>query len=166
MSQNLISFQLSATDVTAIDGALKTLEEKLVGLIGLSTEQRSKLMKMGHKSEAFCRERVPPVAACSPPALLLVEGLPARAPARLAEPPAPHRPGLPRQPSSGAGEMARQPLRLLARVSSCTSGVPRAQPQHAADAQCTAELQTDCKDGRHRAPLATGFRLLRAVSCG
>ncbi|CAJ0718527.1 hypothetical protein LMG6871_02487 [Ralstonia edaphis] len=56
MSQNLISFQLSATDVTAIDGALKTLEEKLVGLIGLSTEQRSKLMKMGHKSEAFCRE--------------------------------------------------------------------------------------------------------------
>ena len=58
MSQNLISFQLSATDVTAIDGALKTLEEKLVGLIGLSTEQRSKLMKMGHKSEAFCREAV------------------------------------------------------------------------------------------------------------
>ncbi|CAJ0805171.1 hypothetical protein [Ralstonia thomasii] len=58
MSQNLISLQLSATDVSAIDGALKTLEEKLVGLIGLSTEQRSKLMKRGHKSEAFCREAV------------------------------------------------------------------------------------------------------------
>ena len=58
MSQNLISFQLSATDVTAIDGALKTLEEKLVGLIALSTQQRSKLVKMGKKSEAFCREAV------------------------------------------------------------------------------------------------------------
>lgn len=58
MSENLISFQLSATDVTAIDGALKTLEEKLVGLIALSTQQRSKLVKMGKKSEAFCREAV------------------------------------------------------------------------------------------------------------
>ena len=58
MSQNLISFQPSATDLTAIDGALKTLEEKLVGLIGLSVEQRSTLMKMGDKSEAFCRQAV------------------------------------------------------------------------------------------------------------
>lgn len=58
MSQNLITFQPSATDLTAIDAALKTLEDKLIGLIDLSTEQRSTLMKMGDKSEAFCRKTV------------------------------------------------------------------------------------------------------------
>ena len=58
MSQNLISFQPSAADLTAVDAALKTLEEKLAGLIDLSTEQRSTLMKMGDKSEAFCRKAV------------------------------------------------------------------------------------------------------------
>jgi len=58
MSQNLISFQPSAADLTAVDAALKTLEEKLAGLIDLSIEQRSTLMKMGDKSEAFCRKAV------------------------------------------------------------------------------------------------------------
>lgn len=55
MSQNLISFQPSPADLTAVDAALKTLEEKLAGL---SVEQRSTLMKMGDKSEAFCRKAV------------------------------------------------------------------------------------------------------------
>ncbi|MEV8470161.1 hypothetical protein [Ralstonia sp. UNC404CL21Col] len=58
MSQNLISFQPSAADLTAVDAALKTLEEKLAGLIDLSIEQHSTLMKMGDKSEAFCRKAV------------------------------------------------------------------------------------------------------------
>lgn len=56
MSQNLISFQPNATDLAAVDTALETLEKKLVGLIDLSTEQRSTLIKMGDKSEAFCRK--------------------------------------------------------------------------------------------------------------
>lgn len=63
MSQNLITFQPSAVDLTAIDAALKTLEDRLVGLIDLSIEQRSTLMKMGDKSEAFCRKTVEVLAA-------------------------------------------------------------------------------------------------------
>lgn len=58
MSQNLISLQLSAADLTAVDAALKTLEEKFAGLIDLSIEQRSTITKMGDKSEAFCRKAV------------------------------------------------------------------------------------------------------------
>lgn len=58
MPQNLISFQPTTADLAAVDGALKTLEDKLVGLIDLSIEQRSTLMKMGDKSEAFCRKAV------------------------------------------------------------------------------------------------------------
>ncbi|UGS90862.1 hypothetical protein KOL96_23465 [Ralstonia wenshanensis] len=58
MSQNLISFQISATDLAAVDGALKTLEDKLTGLIDLTIEQRRFLTKMGGKSEAFARTAV------------------------------------------------------------------------------------------------------------
>lgn len=58
MSQNLISLQLTTADLSAVDAALKTLEDKLAGLIDLSIEQRSTLTKMGDKSEAFCRKAV------------------------------------------------------------------------------------------------------------
>ncbi len=58
MPQNLISLQLAAADLTAIDGALKTLEDRLTGLIDLSPEQRRKAVKMGGKSEAFARTAV------------------------------------------------------------------------------------------------------------
>jgi hypothetical protein len=58
MPQNLISFQLSTTDLAAVDGALKTLEDKLTGLIDLSIQQRRFLTKMGDKSEAFARKAV------------------------------------------------------------------------------------------------------------
>lgn len=58
MPQNLISLQLTTTDLTAIDGALKTLEDKLTSLIDLSIEQRRFLTKMGDKSEAFARKAV------------------------------------------------------------------------------------------------------------
>ena len=50
MSQNLISLQLSTADLAALDGALKTVEDKLTGLIDLSIEQRRFLNKMGDKS--------------------------------------------------------------------------------------------------------------------
>ena len=58
MSQNLISLQLTTADLSAVDAALKTLEDKFVGLVDLSIEQRSTVTKMGDKSEAFCRKAV------------------------------------------------------------------------------------------------------------
>ncbi|MCT7308431.1 hypothetical protein [Ralstonia wenshanensis] len=58
MAQNLISLQISTADLAAVDSALKSLEDKLIGLIDLSTEQRSGVVKMGDKSEAFCRKAV------------------------------------------------------------------------------------------------------------
>lgn len=56
MSQNLISLALGPTEWKAIDTTLQTLESQLRSLIDLSTEQRSTLVKMGDKSEAFCRK--------------------------------------------------------------------------------------------------------------
>lgn len=58
MPQNLISFQLTTGDLAAVDGALKTLEDRLVSLIDLSPAQRRALVKMGDKSEAFARKAV------------------------------------------------------------------------------------------------------------
>lgn len=58
MSQNLISFAPSAADLTAIDAAIKTLEDRFASLIDLSPQQRHALTKMGDKSEAFCRKAV------------------------------------------------------------------------------------------------------------
>ncbi|MCO5398571.1 hypothetical protein [Ralstonia soli] len=54
----MISIQLAAADLTAIDGALKTLEDRLTGLIDLSPEQRRRAVKMGGKSETFARTAV------------------------------------------------------------------------------------------------------------
>jgi hypothetical protein len=56
MSQNLISLALTADQLTAIEGALATLEENLTGLIALQPAQRRALAKMGDKSEVFCRQ--------------------------------------------------------------------------------------------------------------
>lgn len=56
MAQNLVSLNLSAADITAIDGALTTLEQKFGGLVDLSLADRKSLSKMGDKSEAFCRQ--------------------------------------------------------------------------------------------------------------
>jgi hypothetical protein len=56
--QDLIDLSsLSDADWTDIDAALTTLETKLgAKLLDLTTEQRSRLTKMGDKSEAFCRQ--------------------------------------------------------------------------------------------------------------
>lgn len=56
MSQNLISLVLSADQLTAIDGALATLEQNLSGLVALQPSQRRELYKMGEKSEQFGRQ--------------------------------------------------------------------------------------------------------------
>ena len=56
MSQNLISMVLTADQLTAIDGALATLEQNLSGLLALQPSQRRELYKMGEKSEQFGRQ--------------------------------------------------------------------------------------------------------------
>lgn len=56
MSQNLISLSVSAEQLAAISAAIDTLETQLAGLIELSVDDRRKLVKMGDKSEAFCRQ--------------------------------------------------------------------------------------------------------------
>jgi hypothetical protein len=56
MSQNLLSLQFSPEQLAAIDAALASLESSLAGLIALTPDQRRALIKMGPKSEAFCRQ--------------------------------------------------------------------------------------------------------------
>ena len=56
MTQNLVAIEFSQADLDAIDGALATLEAKLDVLVTLTAEQRRKAVKMGDKSEVFCRQ--------------------------------------------------------------------------------------------------------------
>ncbi len=56
MTQNLMSLALSADDLDAVDAALATLEVRLAGLLALQPDDRRGLIKMGDKSEAFCRQ--------------------------------------------------------------------------------------------------------------
>lgn len=56
MSQNLIQLTLTAEDYAAIDDALAALETRLSSLIDLSADDRRSLVRMGEKSEAFCRQ--------------------------------------------------------------------------------------------------------------
>lgn len=58
MTQNLVSLRLAADDLTAIEAALDSLEQRLTGLVGLTPDERRQLTKMGDKSEAFCRQAV------------------------------------------------------------------------------------------------------------
>lgn len=58
MSQNVISMSLTAEQWAATDAALTALEQNLVGLLSLSATERSRMVKMGDKSEAFCRQAV------------------------------------------------------------------------------------------------------------
>ena len=56
MNQDLVAIEFSPADLDAIDGALAVLEAKLDRLIVLTPEQRHKALKMGDKSEVFCRQ--------------------------------------------------------------------------------------------------------------
>ena len=58
MSQNLIDINLTADALGAIDTALATLEAQLITLVALNPDQRKQLIRMGDKSEAFCRQAV------------------------------------------------------------------------------------------------------------
>lgn len=52
-----VSLSFTAEQLTAIDAALAELETQFSGLVGgLTVDQRKSLMKMGDKSEAFCRQ--------------------------------------------------------------------------------------------------------------
>ena len=54
--QNLISLNLTAQDLADLDGALETMRRVFASLVTLQPQQRRDLMKMGDKSEVFCRQ--------------------------------------------------------------------------------------------------------------
>lgn len=56
MSQNLVDIDLTTDALGAIDAALTALETSLAPLVALTPDQRQQLVKMGDKSEAFCRQ--------------------------------------------------------------------------------------------------------------
>ena len=57
MPQNLLSLELSAEDLTAINAALTDIESRLAGrLVALDNDARRQITKMGNKSEAFVRQ--------------------------------------------------------------------------------------------------------------
>lgn len=58
MSQNLIQLNLSPDTTASVAAALTTIETQLAGLIALTSNQRRELVRMGDKSEAFCRQAV------------------------------------------------------------------------------------------------------------
>ena len=78
VSQNRLSLTLSQAQLSAIDDALSALEAQLSGLTSLSADERRGLMKMGSKSEAFCRQTLGLLAQnpqIVPPSVHLAEGL-------------------------------------------------------------------------------------------
>ncbi|MFZ5638562.1 MAG: hypothetical protein ACOY82_18440 [Pseudomonadota bacterium] len=56
MSQNLLSLQFTEAQLAEIDAGLSALETALQGLISLTPDQRRGLVRMGAKSETFCRQ--------------------------------------------------------------------------------------------------------------
>ena len=56
MSQDLVSLQFAPADLDAVDSALAVLEAQLEALVTLTATERRKAIKMGDKSEVFCRQ--------------------------------------------------------------------------------------------------------------
>ena len=56
MTQNLVTLNLTDAQITAVNTALTELETQLAGLISLSAPVKRSVMRMGQKSEAFCRQ--------------------------------------------------------------------------------------------------------------
>ena len=54
--QNLVSMNLSADQLAAVDAALSALESNLAEMVSLTPKQRRTVPRMGDKSEAFCRQ--------------------------------------------------------------------------------------------------------------
>jgi len=55
-SQNRVSLQLTETQLAQADEAIGALEQALSVLVSLSAAERRRLVKMGPKSEVFCRQ--------------------------------------------------------------------------------------------------------------
>jgi len=55
MSKATLSLSFTDAQTVAIDAALTELETQFASLVGVSADKRRKLMKMGGKSESFCR---------------------------------------------------------------------------------------------------------------
>ena len=55
MSQNIVDLPIDATILDPLDAAITQMESSLAGLISLTPQQRHDLIKMGEKSESFCR---------------------------------------------------------------------------------------------------------------
>lgn len=78
MLQNLVSLNLTAADMTALNGALDTIRTTLGDrAVSLTPQQRQELTKMGDKSRIFCEQAVAGIRshAGSMPADLDVAGL-------------------------------------------------------------------------------------------
>ena len=76
MSQNLVSLNLSDSQLSTIDQCLGDMEAQLVDLIAMNTAQRRSLARMGDKSETFCRQTINVLAQnpqIVPPSLKLAE---------------------------------------------------------------------------------------------
>lgn len=56
MPQNLVSIDLSADELAAMDQAIATLEALTKPFITLSADDKKNLVKMGDKSVAFCQQ--------------------------------------------------------------------------------------------------------------
>ena len=56
MMKNLVSFNLSDTQLAAVDAALQALETELLGLVALPAGTKKRSPTLGAKSEAFCRQ--------------------------------------------------------------------------------------------------------------
>jgi hypothetical protein len=76
MSQNFLSLSFDAAQLAEVDAALAALETALAGLISLNADDRRGLVRMGPKSEAFCRQTLNVLAQnpqVIPPSLSLTE---------------------------------------------------------------------------------------------
>jgi hypothetical protein len=76
MSQNLISLTLTDNQLAIVDQCLTDIETQLMELIAMNTAQRRGLMRMGDKSETFCRQTINVLAQnpqIVPPSLKLAE---------------------------------------------------------------------------------------------
>lgn len=54
--QNLVSMNLSESQLNAVDAALTELETQLAELSSLAVGAKKRLLPLGEKSEAFCRQ--------------------------------------------------------------------------------------------------------------